>query len=847
MAKRLLFTAIIAGVIFGMIFFALHEKLFVREYEPRLAPSGYGDIDGDDYVSFDYGINDDIFLINNFIRSYLSVDTNKDGNLTSSDRGAIKAKSWKGDVDFNGRVDKRDLEFFDYLYQHVSRMIVKGEFVDKIKNFDFYSIFDKAYNTPPGEGVWYNHPSILGYTFKETIDNITYKIDIGIDENYELWYVHFWKNGKSVDELPVDFINDALSALGVSTIKIFSYIPPPLTIERIEYLNIIPGVEIRLPLEEITRRLDVDGNGVVDKNDANMIKNFAIGYIDTFPVLGDKMAPVVKFRVGALRWLSLLSKAKDYDGNIVSYYWLCNGIEKHGKWARYDENELGGKVYVMVYHEVTDDDNLVSGISYVVHTHSWKPVIARSPVVRMNWQPRHPAEQEYVTVNVDAYSEGDIVGYEWYVDGQSMGNLGNEHTFSFSAGMHIVTVVVKEKYIDKYNREWQLTTKKSVAIIVGEEITENQPPVAEFTWTPENPKVGEEVTFDASDSYDPDGYIIEYRWKYIFKGIHQPIEEVTYSPYYNTTKVTNEAGYINVTLTVKDNEGATASITKRIYVRMPYSPVVADFTWYPANPKVGEVVTFDASASRGYIYHYRWYFGDGSAELTYEPFVTHIYWDEGTYTVTLTVYGYTVNQTQGNVSVTKQIVITSSHRENVYYINLFVEPPEGGNVAVEPYMESYPEGTEVTLTALPNEGYAFSRWVVDGAENPASQITITMDSNKTVHAYFVKVRENQYVLEVAVEPPEGGMVVVVPSGGIYDAGTTVYLTAVPSEGYRFSHWEGDVTGGEMLKTVVMDSNKTVVAHFEKIKMIPGFEIPVLMFAILLFVVRRRKNETAKLL
>ena len=375
----------------------------------------------------------------------------------------------------------------------------------------------------------------------------------------------------------------------------------------------------------------------------------------------------------------------------------------------------------------------------------------------------------------------------------------------------------------------------------------NTPPHADFTWTPQYPKVGETVVLDASASYDEDGFVVEYKWRFFDKSIGTYRTITRNEPVLTTALITNEAGDVDVTLTVKDNGGAVDSITKTITVVMPYEVPHPSFTWTPENPKVGEEVTFDASASTGDIWAFRWDFGDGTyTNYVFEPIIKHTYYEAGTYTVRLEAYGYTTNQTTQPVSISKQITVTLEE-EKYYTLTVMVEPPEGGNVAVEPYMESYPEGTEVTLTALPNEGYAFSRWVVDGVESSASQLTITMDSDKTVHAYFVKVRENQYVLEVAVEPPEGGMVVVVPSGGIYDAGTTVYLTAVPSEGYRFSHWEGDVTGGEMLKTVVMDSNKTVVAHFEKIKMIPGFEIPVLMLAILLFAVRRRKNETAKLL
>ncbi|HIC95001.1 TPA: hypothetical protein EYP12_00030, partial [Candidatus Bipolaricaulota bacterium] len=41
-----------------------------------------------------------------------------------------------------------------------------------------------------------------------------------------------------------------------------------------------------------------------------------------------------------------------------------------------------------------------------------------------------------------------------------------------------------------------------------------QPPVAEFTWSPEEPKAGERVIFDGSASFDPDGEIVKYEWDF---------------------------------------------------------------------------------------------------------------------------------------------------------------------------------------------------------------------------------------------------------------------------------------------------------------------------------------------
>lgn len=64
----------------------------------------------------------------------------------------------------------------------------------------------------------------------------------------------------------------------------------------------------------------------------------------------------------------------------------------------------------------------------------------------------------------------------------------------------------------------------------------------------------------------------------------------------------------------------------------------AEFTFSPINPRPGETVHFDASASTdpdGQIIQYNWDFGDGTTGSGVT--VTHVYAKEGVFTVTLTV------------------------------------------------------------------------------------------------------------------------------------------------------------------------------------------------------------------
>ena len=76
-------------------------------------------------------------------------------------------------------------------------------------------------------------------------------------------------------------------------------------------------------------------------------------------------------------------------------------------------------------------------------------------------------------------------------------------------------------------------------------------------------------------------------------------------------------------------------------------------------------------------------------------------------------------------------------------------------------------------------------------------------------------------LELAVEPDNAGY--IDGQSGRYVDGTSLILTAVPSDGYKFVGWTGDVPAGvgdTPTINLIMDSNKSIVAHFEKISTDP---------------------------
>jgi PKD repeat protein len=94
----------------------------------------------------------------------------------------------------------------------------------------------------------------------------------------------------------------------------------------------------------------------------------------------------------------------------------------------------------------------------------------------------------------------------------------------------------------------------------------NQPPVAVFTVDPSVASPGELVSFNASDSYDPDGRIVQYRWDFNGNGT---IDAATNG--FLTQHTYPETSRYRPALVVVDNDGATdrAELTVRVVSGTP--------------------------------------------------------------------------------------------------------------------------------------------------------------------------------------------------------------------------------------------------------------------------------------
>ncbi len=141
-----------------------------------------------------------------------------------------------------------------------------------------------------------------------------------------------------------------------------------------------------------------------------------------------------------------------------------------------------------------------------------------------------------------------------------------------------------------------------------------------------------------------------------------------------------------------------------------------------------------------------------------------------------------------------------------YSLSITVSPQDGGGVS--PSSGTYNSGTQVTLKATTASAcWAFDHWGGDVSGN-ITTMPLTINSNKNVTAYFVKVK---YALSVTVTPLGSGN--VGPTGGTYNCGEAVTLVATPAAGFQFDHWAGDASGNSASTNITMQSDKNITAYF----------------------------------
>jgi len=175
---------------------------------------------------------------------------------------------------------------------------------------------------------------------------------------------------------------------------------------------------------------------------------------------------------------------------------------------------------------------------------------------------------------------------------------------------------------------------------------------------------------------------------------------------------------------------------------------------------------------------------------------------------------WTEGETIASTSSSYQFVLTGNRTlvanyslvlENQFAVILSANPAAGGSTNGG---GSFDAEANVTVTATPNNGYAFVNWTVNEVEvSTNSNYTFAITAKTYLVANF-EVRT--YTLNVTAQ---NGSVAKNPNEVNYNSGAQVELTATPKSGYEFTSWSGDATGTNNPLTVVMNSDKNITANF----------------------------------
>lgn len=276
---------------------------------------------------------------------------------------------------------------------------------------------------------------------------------------------------------------------------------------------------------------------------------------------------------------------------------------------------------------------------------------------------------------------GNIVKYEWDFGDPAASDNSNSaegervtHVFERD-GTYTVSLTVEDN-----NGETQTATQ---TIEVG---MEPDIPIAKITTTPAIVREGDEnlvtgtvpfkVSFNASQSRDKDGEIVEYQWD--FGDGSAPASSMTANHTYT------ELGNYNAQLTITDNDDKQDTTSVLVIVKESAKAPTALISSKPPADSKGKItgtapLTLELNGSEssdedGNIILYEWNYGDNTTIETGEV-VTHTYEQVGTYTLALTVMD---NDNQESIPLEYTIVVKEPDKEApIGTFSTDPEPPTG--------------------------------------------------------------------------------------------------------------------------------------------------------------------------
>jgi len=256
------------------------------------------------------------------------------------------------------------------------------------------------------------------------------------------------------------------------------------------------------------------------------------------------------------------NQSYDPDGFIMSWFWnFGDNSAASGPVVSHTYNSSGNYTVVL---SVMDNASMISQAIFTI------PVAPASndlpPVASFTFSTGNATTGQTVFFNGGGSYDPDgfIQSWSWSF-GDSFTGSGSQtfHTYN-SQGNFLVTLTVTDNV--------GLSASASAVVSVRVDVS----PVASFTFTPPSPTAGQQVFFDASASYDPDGYIQTWLWSF-----GDGYNYSSYEP--QITHTFNSPGNYTVTLRVQDNAGlsSAASLTVPVRPKPAHDVSVVSVNAYP--------------------------------------------------------------------------------------------------------------------------------------------------------------------------------------------------------------------------------------------------------------------------
>jgi PKD repeat protein len=276
------------------------------------------------------------------------------------------------------------------------------------------------------------------------------------------------------------------------------------------------------------------------------------------------------------------SGSADPDGRIVEYRWDFDGdgvVDETTNDSQVQHTYSEADVYVPSV-TVVDDDGATGFAERDIR-------VAASVVAACTVEPASVPPGETVTIDATDSENAEMIDYD--VDGDGEYEVVEETAFTLEWPYEVEGEYTPRVRV--YDGE-QEDTADCGSVTVEEP---NEPPIPALSMSPRPGTTGQQITFDASASVDPDGRIVEYQWDFDGDGI---IDNRTRDPV--TTHTFDQVDVYVPRVTVVDDDGASRSTQDELPIREGTTPTrELRCTVEPTSVTPGEEVRIDARESTG--------------------------------------------------------------------------------------------------------------------------------------------------------------------------------------------------------------------------------------------------------